>query len=126
MELRPVLPAYMKRAAEQRVIHHSYGGKDTYWYPCGRVTVRTSGGILKTWYPKPTLEAAIKSVSPYRCSFQFHRGDIVTAMYYDEPFYWSGPVEARPPTGSFTVMYDEDEMMDCPYEYDEAEYESAY
>lgn len=126
MELRPVLPPYMKRAAEHRVIHHSHFGKDTYWYPCGRVILRNFDGTLKTWYPKPTLEFAIKCPSPYRCSFQFHKGGIVTAVYYDEPFYWSGPLEARPPTGPFTVMYDDDEMMDSPYESDEAEYESAY
>ena len=126
MELRPVLPAYMKRASEQRVIHHSDDGKHTYWYPSGRVTVKCLDGTLKTWYPKPTLEAAIKSEGPYRGSFQFHKGGIVTAVYYYEPFYWSGPVEASPPAGPFTVMYDDDEMMESPYESDEAEYESAY
>jgi hypothetical protein len=47
-------------------------------------------------------------------------------MYDDEPFYWSGPVTASPPTGSFTVVYADEEMMDSTYESDEAEYESAY
>jgi len=126
MELRPILPAYMKRAAEQRVIHHSRFGKDTYWHPCGSVTVKCLDGTLKTWYPKPTLESAIKTATPYRCSFQFHKRGIVTAMYDDEPFYWSGPVTASPPTGSFTVVYADEEMMDSAYESDEAEYESAY
>jgi hypothetical protein len=130
MEMRPALPQNIQHIARDHVIRMRGTSADTYWYPCGQVHVRQWDGTRKAWHPKPTLMTAVQTKEPYRVAFQFHTGNIVTAWYCDEPFYWSAPMGVEPINGQYEKLSKEGfwelHQPTCIYDTDEAEYESHY
>ena len=76
-----------------------------YFYPDGKIEVKAKDGSLKTFWPKPTLRAALEYGKPDGCAcchekkpgfFQFHADGSVTCNAYGGRYYWSAPFKTQP------------------------------
>lgn len=97
LELAPLMPLDAVYDDNGIVECHSHD-RTIVWDEGGVITqTEYASGTVKVWYPRPTLEDAIRYQKTDGGFFQFNHDGSVEAYCYDASYYWSPVVyEAQP------------------------------
>ena len=125
-EMRPVCPIEIKenpiRIIKEGVIY--------IWHPSGFIE-RTSNNVRTYWFPKPTIEFAVKLNKDFhedKKFFQFKSNGLVKAIYSNMEFIWYpeqnvNPIEGYPVIGRHcfcsNVIFENDPCDVCNNEDDD-------
>ncbi len=101
-ELAPVMPEWVRESNEHEAIQED--GYVVIWWKDGPCDVYLENGIVKRFWPKPTLADAV--LSPPNCGsyYRFHSDGTVEQVYKGMNYYW-GPTEVDVPESKGVACY---------------------
>jgi len=103
LEKYPLCPYAMDGSGP--IVEKMPSGSVYTWYPTGHVTIALKEGKTMYFYPKPTVEHAVKSEDKGTYIRFFQDGSVEQTMYEGGPVYWWGP-ELKPKRSYMSPYFD--------------------
>ena len=127
MEEAPICPSsYVPEEGNSFIAMKKMDGSIITWWKAGEIIKINKEGVVKTWYPKPTLADSIKQSSqPFMKGFyfEFRSDSSVVSRMPDGNYYWSPPIPGKPEVGEQVFGYDYDDTHECS---DSCPHDSCY
>ena len=129
MEEAPICPpSYKPESDNGFIVMKTEDNSIITWWKRGEIIKISNDGVIKTWYPKPTLADSIRqSLNPLFKGFYYEfRNDLsVVSRMPDGNYYWSPKISGAPEVGHQVLGYDYnaalpevediDETFECPH-----------
>jgi hypothetical protein len=101
---------------DARLVMKTPDGSIITWWKGGEIIKVNKEGVVKTWYPKPTLSDSIKqSGQPFVKGFyfEFRSDSSVVSRMPDGTYYWSPRIPGKAEIGEQIFGYDYDDSHEC-------------